>query len=161
MLSEYKGELQHCFWSKCYGYILLNLSPEKNLELIMFALIPKLFKQPQTLCSNIHIAWLNEVLTSNHTSFFFLLFFSLVFETRQERVLLMKKVNGLFTRKQQFMHDFNVSTSSIPIQFLSVCHSWSCLMKSIPKQVAHGNTLYCWTEYVSIVASSNILIVLY
>ena len=42
--AKYKGEFQHCFWSKCYGYILLNLSPNKNLELIPFILIPELVK---------------------------------------------------------------------------------------------------------------------
>ena len=41
MLSEYKGEFQHCFWSKCYGYIFLNLPVNKNLKVIPFILIPE------------------------------------------------------------------------------------------------------------------------
>ena len=38
MLTEYKGEFQHCFRSKCCGYIFLNLPPKKNLEVIPFIL---------------------------------------------------------------------------------------------------------------------------
>ena len=41
MLSEYKGEFQHRFRSKRYKYIFLNLPAKKNVEVILFILIPE------------------------------------------------------------------------------------------------------------------------
>ena len=41
MLSENKGEFLHCFRSKRYRYIFLNLPQEKNLEVVPFILIPE------------------------------------------------------------------------------------------------------------------------
>ena len=41
MQSEYKGEFQHRFRSKCYRHIFLNLPRKKNLEVIPFTLIPE------------------------------------------------------------------------------------------------------------------------
>ena len=41
MLSEYKGEFQNRFRSKCYRFIFLNLPPKKILEIIPFILIPE------------------------------------------------------------------------------------------------------------------------
>ena len=39
MLSEFKGEFQHRFQSKCHGYIFQNSPPKKNPEVIPFTLI--------------------------------------------------------------------------------------------------------------------------
>lgn len=42
MLTEYKGESQHRFRSKCDRYVFLNLPPKKNMEVIPFILIPSI-----------------------------------------------------------------------------------------------------------------------
>ena len=39
MLSEYKGEFQHRFWSNCYRYIFLNLPPKKIWSLFHLFLL--------------------------------------------------------------------------------------------------------------------------
>lgn len=41
MLSEKKREFLHCFRSKRYRFISLNLPQEKSLEVVPFVLIPE------------------------------------------------------------------------------------------------------------------------
>ena len=41
ILSDYNGEFQHRFRSKCYRFIFLNLPPMKNMEVIPFIFIPE------------------------------------------------------------------------------------------------------------------------
>ena len=42
ILSEYKGEFQHRFQSKCYRFIFLDLPTKENKEVIPFIFIPEL-----------------------------------------------------------------------------------------------------------------------
>ena len=57
MLSEYKGQFQHRFRSKCYRCVFLNLSPKKSLEVIPFILIPELRQSNAPLSSVAMACW--------------------------------------------------------------------------------------------------------
>ena len=66
MLSEYKGEFQHRFRSKCYRHIFLSLPRKKNPEVIPFTLIPRP-KLDKTTCGQPAYAKLSTVVYSKRT----------------------------------------------------------------------------------------------